>query len=414
MPPVLRCLAEREDKGMAQSEPQSASDRNRRRRPVLLYDGDCGFCAGWVDRWKRSVGEAVRFQAFQDAADDFPHIALEDLRRASHLVDSDGSIHRGARAIFGALDRAPGGSLWLTAYQRVPGFAPLSEAVYRFVARHRAVAMALQRVIWGRLPERRAPLQRAAIVGALAAFVWLLAIVLSPGSFAAPRQGPALRFGSPPKADHHEIALASRAMLLLTGMAIGAALLAWRRSRSSDRRAHQVALRESARRTLAAATMTIELIDALRELATVPKSDVRFPICLAEVLSLRERRQSLIEKRRKAEAQDSHGEGRTEAASAHRAVIEMTAAEIIRWVRASEEDWNWRREELLRSVRRGSRGARFGNGSPEPHTSARAARMMRVACAELCRRRATEPRHKQTEISEIDPTPSGAFASVRV
>ena len=34
-------------------------------RPLLLYDGDCGFCRLWVSRWRGITGEHVDYEPFQ-------------------------------------------------------------------------------------------------------------------------------------------------------------------------------------------------------------------------------------------------------------------------------------------------------------------------------------------------------------
>ena len=46
-------------------------------RPVLVFDGDCGFCRIWIGRWRHHTGETVEYQPFQD-----PDIS----RRLTHRV----------------------------------------------------------------------------------------------------------------------------------------------------------------------------------------------------------------------------------------------------------------------------------------------------------------------------------------
>lgn len=389
----------------------STKTRCEHRRPVLIYDGECGFCAGWVQRWRTSVGNAVAFEPFQHVADDFPQIDIEDLRRASHLVEPGGAIHAGARAIFGALDRAPGGSLCLAAYKRIPAFAKLSEAIYRVVARHRSVAMFAQRIIWGRTPQRGAPIKRAAALTAVAAVVWLVALTITPATKQPRRAGPPPRFGSPQWHAQADPDQASRAMLLLTGMAIGVTLLSSHRSRRDRRSAKKSARLDQIRRRVGGEVVTIELIDALRQLATVPKSDARFPVWLAEVIALKERRRMLIEQLRNDEAHDACRREALGGSDGDRTTTEMPTAEIIRWVRASDEEWKWKRQEWLRSLRRASRTPRGNAEAPASSASARAARMIRVGSAELRPTRAAGPREEETEIGKGEPTPSGAFAS---
>lgn len=122
-------------------------------RPVLVYDGDCGFCRYWVDYWRRLTGEAIEYQPWQAVAARYPTVPVEDFARAIYLFEPDGRMHRGAAAAFEVLARVPGRSLWRRAYRGVPGFAALSEAAYAFVARHRVAAARVGRLLWGPVRE---------------------------------------------------------------------------------------------------------------------------------------------------------------------------------------------------------------------------------------------------------------------
>lgn len=118
-------------------------------RPLLVYDADCGFCRRWIARWQGYTGDAVDYEPFQSAAARFPQIPREDFAGAVHLIDPDGSVSRGAEAVFRAL--AHGGRRWpLALYRHVPLFAPASEAIYSVIARHRTGADRLTSLLWGR------------------------------------------------------------------------------------------------------------------------------------------------------------------------------------------------------------------------------------------------------------------------
>jgi predicted DCC family thiol-disulfide oxidoreductase YuxK len=118
-------------------------------RPLMLYDGDCGFCLRWIARWQHITADKVEYESFQSAASRFPEIPREHFERAVHLIDVDGSSSHGAEAVFGAL--AHGGRRWpLALYRHIPGVAPVSEALYRVVARHRDGANRITTWLWGR------------------------------------------------------------------------------------------------------------------------------------------------------------------------------------------------------------------------------------------------------------------------
>lgn len=118
-------------------------------RPLLLFDGDCGFCRQWIERWRRSTGDAVDYAPYQSEAARFPEIPRERLAEAVHLIEPGGRVTRGAEAVFRALAAGPRWSWLRTVYEEAPGFASASEACYRFVARHRPLLTRVTRWVWG-------------------------------------------------------------------------------------------------------------------------------------------------------------------------------------------------------------------------------------------------------------------------
>ena len=125
------------------------------RKPLLIYDGDCGFCRTWIARWRRVVGDSVDCAPYQEAAERAPGVPRERFAEAVHLIEHGGRVSRAAEAVFRSLAYAPGrgGGLWL--YRFLPGFAPLSEACYAWIARHRPFCERLTRALWG--PESAPP-----------------------------------------------------------------------------------------------------------------------------------------------------------------------------------------------------------------------------------------------------------------
>ena len=95
-------------------------------RPVVVFDGDCGFCRQWIARWRQTLGERVEFVPYQEAAPRFPDVPQPAFRAAVHLIESDGRVSRGAEAVFRMLAYAPHRSWPLRLYRRLPGFAPLT------------------------------------------------------------------------------------------------------------------------------------------------------------------------------------------------------------------------------------------------------------------------------------------------
>jgi predicted DCC family thiol-disulfide oxidoreductase YuxK len=106
-------------------------------KALMIYDGDCGFCRRWMNRWRRLTGDKIDYEPYQKAASRFPEITREQFGHAVHFVETKGQVTSGARAVF----RSVAGLWYLAwldgAYEHLPGFAPLSERIYRWVADHR-------------------------------------------------------------------------------------------------------------------------------------------------------------------------------------------------------------------------------------------------------------------------------------
>ncbi len=119
-------------------------------QPTLIYDGDCGFCGYWARYWRALTGERVRYLPYQQVAAEHPQIPLADFQRAVQYLAPDGRRASAAEASFLALSHAPGRGIWLTLYRRLPGFAPLAECAYAFIAAHRPAFHRLSLLLWGR------------------------------------------------------------------------------------------------------------------------------------------------------------------------------------------------------------------------------------------------------------------------
>ncbi|MGB3020718.1 MAG: hypothetical protein WBB50_01180, partial [Methyloceanibacter sp.] len=49
-------------------------------RPLLIYDGDCGFCGYWARYWQKLTGDSVQYQPYQDAAARYPEISQAEFQ----------------------------------------------------------------------------------------------------------------------------------------------------------------------------------------------------------------------------------------------------------------------------------------------------------------------------------------------
>lgn len=110
-------------------------------RPVLLYDGSCGFCRSWVRRLQRvDREERIDFLPSQDrgARPDLPPLEDALVNRAIHFITPDGQVHQGADAAPVILRLLPRWrhAAWLF---RIPGVRSIARLTYDWIAvrRHR-------------------------------------------------------------------------------------------------------------------------------------------------------------------------------------------------------------------------------------------------------------------------------------
>ncbi|MFI9122385.1 thiol-disulfide oxidoreductase DCC family protein [Streptomyces bikiniensis] len=108
-----------------------------RSRPVLVYDGDCGFCtmaANFAERRVRPRCEIVPWQFT-----DLDGLGVTPERAAYEVlwVTPSGAVDGGARAVAKALLSA--GGVWapLGGVLLLPGVRWVARGVYRLVATHR-------------------------------------------------------------------------------------------------------------------------------------------------------------------------------------------------------------------------------------------------------------------------------------
>ena len=118
-------------------------------KPLLIWDGDCRFCELWIERWRAATRGKFDDAPSQQVSARYPEVPADVFNHAVVYIDETGSVFTGAEAIVRALRvRFPHRTLaW--AYDKVPGFAPLSEFFYRRVARNRRTASAITRALWG-------------------------------------------------------------------------------------------------------------------------------------------------------------------------------------------------------------------------------------------------------------------------
>ena len=108
-----------------------------RRRPVLVYDGDCGFCTSAVRFAERHLTKDVDIVAFQHADLDSLRLTRKECEDAVQWVRPDGLTSRAHYAVADLL--VASGLPWsvLGRLMQLPPFSWLASVAYRLVAANR-------------------------------------------------------------------------------------------------------------------------------------------------------------------------------------------------------------------------------------------------------------------------------------
>jgi predicted DCC family thiol-disulfide oxidoreductase YuxK len=122
-------------------------------RPVLVYDGDCGFCGYWARYWEKLTHGRIEYRTYQEVGANYPDIPTGEFQRAVQFITGDGRRASAAEASFLTLSHAGRRGIWLALYRRLPGFAAISEAAYRFIAEHRPGFYRVSLLLWGKHHE---------------------------------------------------------------------------------------------------------------------------------------------------------------------------------------------------------------------------------------------------------------------
>jgi predicted DCC family thiol-disulfide oxidoreductase YuxK len=118
-------------------------------KPLIIWDGDCHFCRRWIERWREIMRDEVDYEISKKVGDRFPEIPREQFERSVIYIETDGAVYSGAEAVFRSL-RCRSSKKWLAwSYDRLPGFAPVSESLYKIISCNRRFASVITRLLWG-------------------------------------------------------------------------------------------------------------------------------------------------------------------------------------------------------------------------------------------------------------------------
>ena len=121
-------------------------------KAILIWDGECEFCAYWISYWKKKFGADIEFHSFQTVYKQFPDINKREFLLASHFIETDGTIYSGARSAFRSLYYAGKPKFLDRWYAKKAWFRQLSDNLYRLVSHNRPTFFKISKYLFGSDP----------------------------------------------------------------------------------------------------------------------------------------------------------------------------------------------------------------------------------------------------------------------
>ncbi len=126
-------------------------------KPIMVFDGNCGFCRYWVVKWMRISKLAIEYRPYQEVAENFSDIPPIHFKEAVRFIDLDGSILSGPEAAYIAYVKANKLTYLHQWYRKGGWFMKLSDVAYMWVADHRNFLSTISIYLFGKNPANPKP-----------------------------------------------------------------------------------------------------------------------------------------------------------------------------------------------------------------------------------------------------------------
>lgn len=126
-----------------------------KKKPLLIWDGNCSFCAYWVARWEMMTGDNIDYEPYQTAHNRIEDIRLRRFQEAARLIEPDGTVYNGAEAVYRSLTYGKGWGWLYTFYEMSGSFRALSDQGYQWIANNRSQGYRITKLLFGSNPYNR-------------------------------------------------------------------------------------------------------------------------------------------------------------------------------------------------------------------------------------------------------------------
>ncbi len=127
--------------------------------PVVVYDGDCGFCKKWIYLFEKTTAKDMIFMPYQGCNERFESTLSTSFSDTVHLCEGPKDVSTGAKAIYKLLHLSGKLSWLLWLYNKVRLFRTVSEWGYKIVAQNRRSASKVTNTVFGKRESSLSPLQ---------------------------------------------------------------------------------------------------------------------------------------------------------------------------------------------------------------------------------------------------------------
>ncbi len=147
------------------------------KNPLMVYDGNCGFCKYWIIRWKKISGLGVDYKSYQEVASNFKDIPEQHFKEAVRFIGIDGVIYNGPDAAYITYFNKNKVKFLHQWYVDKKWFRVLSDSAYQFIADNRNTMSKITIRMFGENPANPKPYWKYYLVGLIVIVISLIALL---------------------------------------------------------------------------------------------------------------------------------------------------------------------------------------------------------------------------------------------
>lgn len=117
--------------------------------PLVIYDGDCGFCVRWITKIRQYIRGKIEFISYQQGISDISGLTLEECQKSVQYIDKHRKRYSGAYAVNKIMTHIKWFSWMVKLYEKSQVIADFQEKAYTAVAVNRPFFSKLSRFLFG-------------------------------------------------------------------------------------------------------------------------------------------------------------------------------------------------------------------------------------------------------------------------